>query len=478
MKTNGVDIQSSPAESLVSWRTAEGIELKGRLLRISPHSAAFELHHSHLILRHSEVLAPFLVTVNGVSAYSGRAVVTHVVNTGQALVCEATLDSALDPGVFTAMGDAGQLAERFRSFMRQWQETYRILTPYKVAVADLQSYLIQLRQWLEQLELSIRATPAGDRLKLEHDTLEKLGKEVLPIIDQFFETFETVTPSIEPGMLPAHRAYLQQQLHPLTLCSPFAYRTFAKPLGYAGDYEMVNMMTRNPLEGASVFAKLINLWFVEQPPARAHRNRIDRLQRVLSDETARTAAFSRQARILSLGSGPAVEVQRFLAETPWSDRARFDLLDFNDETLAQARNQLESVKGRFGRSTGFTFINKAVHQLLKQSVKSVERPPDQQYDLIYCAGLFDYLADGMCQKLMTLFYSWVAPGGLLLVTNVDPSNPLRHGMEQLLDWHLIYRDGAALRALKPAQIALEDALVSSDMTGVNLFLEIRKGGHA
>lgn len=33
------------------------------------------------------------------------------------------------------------------------------------------------------------------------------------------------------------------------LCSPFAYRAYHKPLGYAGDYEMVNMIARDPYEG-------------------------------------------------------------------------------------------------------------------------------------------------------------------------------------------------------------------------------------
>jgi extracellular factor (EF) 3-hydroxypalmitic acid methyl ester biosynthesis protein len=75
---------------------------------------------------------------------------------------------------------------------------------------------------------------------------------------------------------------------------------------------------------------------------------------------------------------------------------------------------------------------------------------------------------------MTLLYEWVEPGGLLLATNVEPSNPMRHGMEHLLDWHLIYRKGSELQKLRPTQVAPEDFVVRADMTGVNLFMEARK----
>ena len=46
----------------------------------------------------------------------------------------------------------------------------------------------------------------------------------------------------------------------LAIC---VYRAYTKPLGYAGDYEVVNMMLRDPFEGDSLFAKVINSVFLE-----------------------------------------------------------------------------------------------------------------------------------------------------------------------------------------------------------------------
>jgi extracellular factor (EF) 3-hydroxypalmitic acid methyl ester biosynthesis protein len=66
---------------------------------------------------------------------------------------------------------------------------------------------------------------------------------------------------------------------------------------------------------------------------------------------------------------------------------------------------------------------------------------------------------------------------LLLVTNVDPSNPLRHGMSYLLDWHLIYRTAQNMRALLPDRAPDDAVQIRSDATGVNLFMEVRKPDH-
>ena len=117
-----------------------------------------------------------------------------------------------------------------------------------------------------------------------------------------------------------------------------------------------------------------------------------------------------------------------------------------------------------------------------ESVKPAERPPDEQYDLVYCAGLFDYLPQPVCKRAMNILYDLVAPGGLLLATNVsdvmNTSRPFRYSMEYLLDWHLIYRDRQSLADLAPLAAAPDDVAVIAESTGVNVFIEVRKPLHA
>src|SRR2546422_4392091 len=82
-------------------------------------------------------------------------------------------------------------------------------------------------------------------------------------------------------------------------------------------------------------------------------------------------------------------------------------------------------------------MKKSVNQLIKEASKPLGS--SAKYDLVYCAGLFDYLPDQVCKRLMNIFYDLLAPGGLLVATNVDDSNPSKNWMEYALDWHLVYR---------------------------------------
>jgi extracellular factor (EF) 3-hydroxypalmitic acid methyl ester biosynthesis protein len=95
----------------------------------------------------------------------------------------------------------------------------------------------------------------------------------------------------------------------------YLYRTFRKPLGYAGDYEMVNMITRTANEGATLFAKELSAWILSQAPTVGHRNRIQILTERLVEKTTRVVARgSSKARVFNLGCGTAQEIQRFLAD--------------------------------------------------------------------------------------------------------------------------------------------------------------------
>jgi extracellular factor (EF) 3-hydroxypalmitic acid methyl ester biosynthesis protein len=466
-------------ESLIVCQTSQGLEIRATVSRLTRHLGVFEVYSPSLVLRTSEVLSEFRVVLRERVIYSGRAVVRGLVSTGLLTVCEVSLDESswIDIEFAAEMVGNGKLREQFGSFIQDWQRLYQVTSEYKVIVADMQSYFTELRLWLDQVELGIRASPSGDRLRLEDEVTEELAKPIIPCVDALFEKFEGIAGTLAENLLPAHRNYMRRQLHPLMLCSPFAYRTYQKPLGYAGDYEMVNMILRNGYEGGSLYAKVVNTWFLRQPPAQAHRNRIAYLVNTLRTEVLRTRRAARGARILSVASGPAQEVQRFIDDDPLSDHARFTLLDFNEETLRYARATIDAIKTRQGRQCAVDYMRKSVQQILKESGRSIQRP-DKQYDFVYCAGLFDYLTDSICRRLMDIMYEWVAPGGLLLATNVEPSNPLRNGMEHLLDWHLIYRNAEQMWSLAPSQVPADAVSVKSENTGVNLFLEGRKPEHA
>jgi len=476
MKTNLKTLapQATERDSIIVCQTSQGYSVRATPLRITRDVIAFEVYNPYSILQLSEVLQEFRIIVNERLIYSGRATVSNLVNTGIMLVCEATLaEGWLDVDLFALVTEPKKLRADFLDFLKEWERINVILPEYKVVLADIQNYFIDLSRWLEQVELGIRSSPSSNRRKTEIEIIQELAPTILPSIDSLFERFEEIADKVPDDLLPFHRTYAKRQLHPQVLCSPFAYRTYHKPLGYAGDYETVNMILREKLEGGSMFAKTINMWLLKQPSAEAHRNRIKYITGQLVTETQRLAKRGMIAQIFSLGCGPAGEVKNFLLQEELSNKARFTLLDFNEETLQHAAQVLEEAKRQYRRSTEIEMVKKSVHQMLKESGKQVA---DQKYDLIYCAGLFDYLSDRVCKRLMNILYDMLAPGGLLLATNVHASNPNRNSMDFFLEWHLVHRNRAELERLRPDRAPEGSFRGEQEFTGVNVFIEVRKPG--
>jgi extracellular factor (EF) 3-hydroxypalmitic acid methyl ester biosynthesis protein len=465
---------------LVRFQTSQGVEVRGTLARLGRHAVVFEIYNPSVILQVSEVLPDFRVIMGERTLFSGRAVVRSQVDTGVSTLCEVSLDELgwNDVQLERERIVAGGLAARFSAFLAEWWKLYRVRPEYKLVIADMQTFFLDLKLWIDQVELAIRSQPSGDRLAIEQEATAAMASAVIPAMNEIFERFESVALGLESEEQPMHRIYMRRQLHPLLLCAPFASRAFYKPMGYAGDYEIVNMMASQRYEGGSLFAKVVNAWFLEQPPAQAHRNRIRYLADQLTAETLRTGSHNRPLRVMNIACGPAQELQLFIAEQSLSDNARVTLVDFSEETLQFARRKLEEAKAVHDRKTPLQFVRKPVQTMLKESGRTVGRTVETQYDLVYCAGLFDYLSNQVCQRLVELMYNWLAPGGLLLATNVEPSNPLRQGMEHLLDWHLIYRTAAEFLALRPRDVPAEEARVYCEETGYNVFLAVRKAGHA
>jgi extracellular factor (EF) 3-hydroxypalmitic acid methyl ester biosynthesis protein len=461
------------SDNMVTFQTHQGLELRGTLLGLRRNQVVFETYTPEPVLRMSEVLSNFTLRHYDQLVYSGKALVSNLLQTGPCTVCEAHLDDSLINGFgLLPSANPSQAKSSFLEFMEHWGKSYRVLPEFKTAIADIHSFLLDLRTWLEQIELTIRSTPDGSRAALEREWMEALTPETTTAIAGLFDRFEQVAARVEPEFVPVHQALGRRMLHPLILASPFVYRTLQKPLGYAGDYEMVNMIMRDPYEGASLFAKAFNVCALSRPPIVAHRNRLRYLADKLTQETVRKLAAGGRAKILVIGCGPAHEVRMFLREQRCSDYVDLTLVDFDAETLDHAGRALADLKRSHGRSTGIQLVKKSVQQMLKQSAKIAKGTESDQYDLIYCAGLFDYLPDPICRSLIGLFDNLLEPGGVQLVTNVV-THPSQREMEYFLEWHLIYRNTEAMKALLSPRIQPENVSVLSEPTGINIFLEIR-----
>lgn len=448
--------------------------LSASLLRVHRYSVSFEICNSFCSLQLSEVLRNFSIHMNGHLVYVGEAVVSSIVNTGAALVCEATLSSGWKEVDFLAGAKRGALVNQFDGFVNDWKRAHHVSADFKLNVADMQNMMMGLRRWLEQIELGIQSTNINDKVALERSVVSEVEGRMMDELNPQMANFEASTRNVSAKDQPAHKRYVRRQMHPLMLCSPFAHRAYTKPLGYAGDYETVNMMLRDPFEGDSLFAKVINSVFLSFEPVKAHRNRIDYLHGTLKREALRANQSGRRLKVLNLGCGSAHEIQRFLSNDAISDCCDFTLLDFNKETTDYAKSVLFGLKNKHGRKAQIKILQRSVHQLLKQARTGGGELEWESYDLVYCAGLFDYLSQKVCKKLVSVFAKLLRPQGLSIVTNVSSTNPCIGWMEYVVEWNLVYRSDWEMLDLIPLDGTVMETQLKREATGVNLFLEIRK----
>jgi extracellular factor (EF) 3-hydroxypalmitic acid methyl ester biosynthesis protein len=179
----------------------------------------------------------------------------------------------------------------------------------------------------------------------------------------------------------------------------------------------------------------------------------------------RSLSEGRAMRVLNVGCGPAVEIQNWLRVSPHAQQVEFVLVDFSEETLAYTMSQLRDAAG--AAPLRVVTRHESVNQLLKRATRDEQVPEHERFDYVYCAGLFDYLSDKVCARLIEYFVSRCRPGAKLLVTNVHANNPERHWMEHFLEWYLIYRDEKDVERLLPS--GLIDVATWTDSTGVNVF---------
>jgi len=438
-------------------------------MHLTRNQAVFEVYNPYSIVQLSEVLNNLKILRGERTIYSGRAVVSNLVTTGLMIIVSATL---VDPwSDLSNLCPGPELRNEVQGFVDDWNAANKQLMPaYQASVSNVRNFLEELSRWLDHGEIVAGVAAPGASPELVREFTEDVDSTVAPKLDELFGAFEEAARKVPEDEVAIHKAFARREIHPLTMCAPFIHRTYTKPLGFAGDYEMVRMILRDPMEGQNSYAKVVNSVLLRSGTAEAHRNRIVRLTEFLEGEARRVNALGRPFSVINIGCGPAADVERFLKTSWLSDQTKFHLLDFNRETLDFAQEQITHVIRERSRKTKVKFVHRSVHELLKQA-SARKTVPEKSFDMVYCAGLFDYLNNRICSRLLKLFYSWTLPGGLVVVTNVHPKHPVKGFLEHLQEWYLVLRNEKQMLALEPSLGAQK---ATTEDTGVNVFLEIRK----
>lgn len=318
---------------------------------------------------------------------------------------------------------------------------------FRVSVGRAGSQPVPLRYMREELRQLAAELEAGLRAELDAAWIE------LAALDQRMGARDQRLA----------RAAWRALVRPWFLRVPFVRRTVDKPLGYAGDYGMVNHIYAAPGDSEDPVGLALEHYIWQVGPCRAHRQR--RPWALGHLEEARRRA-GRPLRVVSYACGPEHTLQAWVEREPDSV---VDLYDAEPKALDWCRRRFGDLGRRLGRPLAVRTHPVSVAELAEGAL--VAAPAD----VVTVLGLFDYLdADGIA-RLVDRLSAALAPGGRLLCTNLNEPNPWRVFMDYLGEWTVEHRTRArleqeVLRGRSDLHL-LESRL---DDSGTNVFLAVER----
>lgn len=345
---------------------------------------------------------------------------------------------------------------------------------FKALVGELRLLLEDGREKLGELEASLPWHVAhGDQESPARDALiERVRSEFSAEVVQRSNEIDAAFRLAGRSERDALREYSTRYLHDLFMLSPCMHRARHKPLGYPGDYEVMNHLYGNHFAGGTLFAKGLNLAFVSTPAAVAVRARKDRLKREIG-ELLSSWPHDRPVRVLSIAAGPAQEIYELLQEIHELPRAvEIVLFDQDKRALSFSYRRLQRVvNARWKDRVSLLHLHDSIRHLLRGAAVFTGHGA---FDLVYSCGLFDYLQTPSGVSLCRTLFSLVAPGGRLYVGNMVPNCASRWLMELHLDWYLVYRERTQMLELGAQAAPAARAEIVEEATRVNPFLLLKK----
>ena len=346
------------------------------------------------------------------------------------------------------------------------------------AVSDASYFFQYHKRALDRHEARCRATGPGGRA----DVVALAQRAFEALKPQWFQieraaSLAAVECLRNRDTLQAAKELTETMVTPILLNSPLQRRAYTKPLGYAGDYQVMLYYYDSGFEGDSVFAQVFHKMACEHPLSAGCRTRKDFIVDVMGEELTRVVAVGGADslfRVTSLGCGPAREVADFAKK--WGHRpgrTSWTLIDQEDEALSVAYQTSRRALAQCEGQGTVQCLNLSFAQLFRDPTIVKAGSPQ---DLIFSTGLVDYLREATAQQLVAVLYNQLAPGGLLALGNAVGPNDYFFSAEFTLDWTIFYRTKEEMLRLAKAVAGEAQVEVALEPGKAYYFLLVRKPG--
>jgi hypothetical protein len=350
------------------------------------------------------------------------------------------------------VADSSQLVPvEYRAFCA---DVLKLLRAYRQVLDSNTAVASEFKQHLDQVEAFETCEP---RLVQQWRSLWRTGNDLTHAMVNEREVRE------------ATKEFTELVLTPELRRGAIWDRSYAKPLGYPGDYGIMNQVYDWERVGENAYDMLMHRIGLEVAECIGTRMEVVRSHIA---EVVRERGHDRPARITSLGSGPAREVEGYLGSHAISgNRVEFTLIDQEEVALRYAHEKTYPYVLNSDGRIKVQGLNVSFTDILRGTEGLSGLPPQ---DLVYSVGLLDYLTDHRAKALVRRLFELLAPGGLLVIGNMNECSLSNYWpMEYITDWSLMYRNDADMMAWVDGLIASK-AWTETDRTGRVRLLFVRK----
>ena len=472
-------VNSEDESKIVRFHDFQNKEHACRIINYSRTGVSFLLEDGSLLLKIGDIIPNLRFYSFDSEIHTSGATIIHIQDQdedGKVFSCIGCTynDTTMDIYSLVKADKITKLQNEFLDFIQSMAIEENLDPEFVNLTSHLHYMLSGFQERLVQETESIREEDQDLQPALL-DTLKELSFDALyDELEKYYDHFTKIISRFNDSKQHyIHREFFQKRLNEFFMKSKLFNRSIAKPLGYAGDFEMMNIIYRNQFEGEDVFSQVMNKIDCDGTASRAVRNRRSYLYKKLR-ELVVSNKTGEDRKAMSVACGPTLEFYDFLTSFDGKELPfHFDFvaIDQDEMALADASSRIKPLT-RNNHLIKVTFEQDNIKRLIVD--KTNNKALYKNMDLVYTAGLFDYLSSRASNRLIHKLYSFLKPGGLLIIGNFGPYNPQRFIMEFAAEWFLIYRNEKELREL--AQGLPEDIkiTVEKEPEGVNLFLNIRK----
>ncbi len=300
-------------------------------------------------------------------------------------------------------------------------------TDFRRACADALDMVRSCKPFLDKVELE----NSGE----EHLLLDAVEKELTPAWMALCNEIDQILARVADDDMTMRelKRYAERVVTPEFCVGPIWERAYNKPLGYPGDFGILDYIYRSRDAGASLYGRLLHRLGLAS--LECVRTRMVMMRDILSKELARHDV-SDPLQVISIGCGASEEIRQALLG-PVSRPAEFTLIDQDDRALDASFERIYPETMRHNGVVSLNCLQTGFQRLVDPRRIDPTLPPQ---DIIYSLGILDYLKQPRAKRFCHALYRRLKPGGRLVVANVQdlPDNG-RWRAECLSDWTLIYR---------------------------------------